>query len=283
MFERVVIHGVGLVGGSLGLALRARGLAGTIVGVGRHRDRLQWAVDHKMIDAMDTDLRRACRDASAVILCTPPDRILETAALLLEPSVLPPAAVVTDVAGVKGSIVQRFATHAEGRRFVGAHPMAGKERSGVEQAEGGLFDGAACVVTPVDSTSPDALKAVVGMWEEVGSRVIQMSPTEHDDLVALISHLPHALSFSFSEVAAGELRQDAIRKLAGGSFKDMTRVSAGPPAMWASLLKMNAGALRPRIESVIRNLGQLAELLDRPVEEIEKFLKRAARSRNDWD
>lgn len=192
-----------------------------------------------------TDLAAAVREADLVVLCTPPETIAacgETLGPLLKPG-----AIVTDAGSVKTEIVARL--HASlGPNFVGAHPMAGSDRGGIESAEAGLFDEAVCILTPVEGTSPAALAGATAFWKSVGCQTVEMPPAAHDRAVALISHLPHAAAAALVNAAveadAGSLT------VAGPGFRDTTRVAGGHEDLWTEIFLQNREALADAIDDL---------------------------------
>ncbi len=242
-FECVAIVGVGLMGGSLGLALRARGLAKRVVGIGRNAEALARAVEIGAIDAGTTDLAFGVREADAVTLCVPVRSIpslLETIA----PEVRPDA-LVTDLGSTKATIVAA-GTRWLGDRFVGSHPMAGSEQSGIEAARADLYVGAAWAVVrsqPFDlRTDPHAAR-IAGLASAVGARPVLLQADIHDHLVALVSHLPHVISYAFARAVSSDPDAREAREIAAGSYRDMMRVSHSDPRLWRDIFLDNRDAL----------------------------------------
>lgn len=230
--DRLCIVGVGLIGGSLGMAVRQYGLAKQVVGVGRSAEHLQLALQRGAIDEATTDLLQGVSDADMVIVCTPVGSIIPTLQRCL--SRLSPNCVVTDVGSVKNDIVQQ-ATALLGERFVGGHPMAGSEQVGVHNARADLFINTTWALTPLPQTAADALQRVKLLAEGVGARVIFADPEEHDRAVALTSHLPHAVALALVHVA----EKSSYPQLIGGSFRDGTRVAASSPELWRDIFLHN--------------------------------------------
>jgi prephenate dehydrogenase len=186
----MVVIGVGLIGGSLALDCRKLGLVSDVVGVGRNPENLDRAVSLKVIDRFTHDATEAVRGADLVVLATPVGRLLSLAEELAPH--LSPGTLVTDVGSVKGRWVDAIErVMPPGVDFVGGHPVAGREKSGVEAASLDLFRGARCIVTPTARTSPDALSKIEALWSRVGATVIRMDPDRHDQIFAAVSHLPH--------------------------------------------------------------------------------------------
>lgn len=230
--ERLCIIGVGLIGGSLGMAARERGLAERVVGVGRSADRLQVALQREAVDEVTTSLQEGVSSADLVVVCTPVGLIVPTIRLFHQ--WIPNGCVVTDVGSVKGAIVQQ-ATELLGGCFVGGHPMAGSEQTGVHHARADLFVGSTWALTPTERTDEHALRTVTALAEGVGAQVILADPEEHDRAVALTSHLPHAVALALMHVA----QNTPYPQLVGGSFRDGTRVAASSPELWRDIFLHN--------------------------------------------
>ncbi|HUT24692.1 MAG TPA: prephenate dehydrogenase, partial [Sumerlaeia bacterium] len=205
LFQRAAICGVGLLGGSLGMALRRRGLAKSVVGVGRDAERLALAVEKGAIDSYTLDLEQGCADADAIVLCGPVSVILDQIPAAM--AVAPSGALVTDVGSTKRSIVQRASQQPrDDVFFVGSHPIAGSEKSGAAHARADLFDGATVVLTPALSTSDEALERTRRLWESVGMRVVEVLPSRHDEILAMVSHLPHLVACALMAQASQGLQ-----------------------------------------------------------------------------
>jgi prephenate dehydrogenase len=230
--ERLCIIGVGLIGGSIGLAAHQRGLAKRVVGVGRNAERLKLAVQMGAIDEATTSLQEGVSDADMVVMCTPVGLIVPTIKMCLQ--WLSEHCVVTDVGSVKSGIVQQ-ATDLVGGRFVGGHPMAGSEQTGVQNARADLFEGTTWALTPTERTAQNALQKVDALAQGVGAQVVLADPEEHDRAVALTSHLPHAVALALVHVA----ENTSYPQLIGGSFRDGTRVAASSPELWRDIFLHN--------------------------------------------
>lgn len=235
--DTLTIVGVGLIGGSVGLAAKSRGAARRVIGVGRSAEFLELAVAHGAIDVGTTDLREGVRDADLTVVCTPVDQI---AAVVIEAaSYCRPDAVLTDAGSTKGTVVRDLAGRLPARvAFVGSHPLAGSEKSGVEHAQADLFSHKMVVVTPTADTPPAAVERVEGFWRAIGARVERMTPDDHDRAVAFTSHLPHAVAAA----AAGVLPPHWL-PLAASGFRDTTRVAAGDPELWDAIIRSNKTAV----------------------------------------
>ena len=234
--NRVVIVGVGLLGGSLGLALLERGLAETVVGVGRNPKSLNVAERRGCVTETTTDLLVAVNGADVIVLCTPVATIGDMAASLAD--IVNPTALVTDVGSVKGAVADEIDRRAASLPFVGSHPMAGGTRIGAEHARADLFLSACTIVTPNDSTPADRTRRAERFWQSVGSRTVTMSPARHDEVVAQISHLPHLVAAALATVP-----DDEARRCVGRGFLDTTRVAGGDVELWRQILTLNRPAV----------------------------------------
>jgi prephenate dehydrogenase len=283
-FKQVAIVGVGLIGGSLGMVLKRQRLAESVVGVGRRIENLKAAVELGAIDRYVSDGTAGVRAADLVVLATPVDTYVQH--LRAWGPALAPGCIVSDAGSVKGDLVERaeklMPAHA---RFVGAHPIAGKERSGVTAASADLFRGARCIVTPTDQTDPEALRLVRELWEAAGSTVMAMDPHLHDRLLGAVSHLPHVAAYclmnALREVQDRLLPGQDLLSYSGGGLRDTTRIAASSPEMWRDILLWNRDNLVALIELYEQELGQLKELIragDGPG--IEKHLERAKQLRD---
>ena len=248
-FGTAVIIGVGLIGGSIGLALRARRLASRVIGVGRNRVPLEEAVRLGAIEDGTTDLDSAVAQADLVIVCTPVNRV---AADVLRVAMAAPADVlITDVGSSKRQIVEAIERHPRSAAaFVGAHPLAGSERRGAAHARADLFDGRICVVTPTPRTPVDRTRETLALWASIGCRVVEMSPVEHDEILAYTSHLPHAVAAALAASVPAEWLP-----LAAGAYRDGTRVAAADTELWAAIFRENRGPM-------LKALGTLQGCLD---------------------
>jgi prephenate dehydrogenase len=272
--HRLSILGVGLLGGSLGLAVKKAFSDCRVMGYGHRPDSLDRALAMGAIDESSADPVRAVEGADLVVLCTP----VQTIGPLLRQvaPALKPGAIVTDVGSTKRSIV-RAAREGLGKnvRFVGSHPMAGSEKRGVEFARPDLFAGAVCILTPHPNDDPDTVGDVERFWQAVGMKTTRLSPDEHDHLLACVSHLPHALA-----AALVSMQPDDALGLAGNGFRDVTRIAAGDPGLWRDILVDNADEVRRSLRSFRAGLDELDAALEAAdAAAVEAFLARAAERR----
>ena len=278
-FRQATIIGVGLIGGSLGMILRQKALAHHVVGVGRRVENLKTAVALGAIDRYVADPQEGVRGADLVVLATPVDtyerHLREWAHCLV------PGAIVSDVGSVKGTLVERSeAAMPAGVHFVGGHPIAGKERTGVAAGSDQLFKGARCILTPTKRTDPAALDRIRQLWEEAGSIVLTMDPHLHDQILGAVSHLPHVVAFALMNALA-ELRDQQVSSLdlaghSGGGLRDTTRIAASSPEMWRDIFLWNRDNVVSYIDRYARALEELKQLIKSgDAAGIEKVLERA--------
>ena len=281
--RNITILGVGLIGGSLGLALKAKGFRGEITGLGRRMQTLDIALERGAVDSATTDFHAGVHDADLVVIGIPVDLISEMVQRIAEIRTSDPRPLlITDVGSIKGQIVEEiesFLTVPEygHLHFVGSHPMAGSEKASVAAARPDLFDSAKCILTPTDNTHPQALKLVTDLWQSVDAQVCHLSPTEHDLLIAGASHLPHLIA-SILTNTVGKIGNDKAKALdfAATGFRDTTRIAAGSPQIWRAIFMQNARSLLPMIDSTIENLTQFKTLLENQNDlEIERILAHA--------
>ena len=232
-YETIAIIGVGLIGGSIGQAIRSRSLASRIVGIGRSEVRLKEAVRLGAVDIATTDLATGVAGADVAIVCTPVPGIAETVRLLAESG--PNGLLVTDAGSTKRAIVEAVERNERARAvFVGGHPIAGSERQGVEFADPALFEGRVCAITPTDRTPIDRVRRAETFWSHLGCRILKIDPVTHDAVLALTSHLPHVVAAALaSTVPTADLL------LAAGAYRDGTRVAGADPALWADIFLEN--------------------------------------------
>src|SRR5438552_16604621 len=264
LFQQMTIAGVGLIGGSLGMICEQQGLVKTIVGAGRLVENLKRAVERKAIDRYVTDLAEAAAGSDLFVLATPVDAF-EAALRTCAPR-LAPGAIVTDVGSVKGPLVERMEALAPaGIRVVGMHPIAGKEKTGVEAASPDLFRDALCILTPTSQTDPDALAKVRRLWEACGARIREMDPMLHDRVLGAVSHLPHVLAFAIVNTIATFQERFIpdldLQAFAGGGYKDTTRIAATSPEMWRDMCLWNRDNLLNQIELYEARLNHVKAIL----------------------
>jgi prephenate dehydrogenase len=253
----LTIVGVGLIGGSIGLAARRRGLAERIVGVGRQQASLDPALAMGAIDEASLDVVAAVRRADVAVFCTPVDRIAEQ--VLAAGPHCQPGTLLTDAGSTKAAIVAAIdGKLPKNVHFVGSHPLAGSEKRGPEFADADLYQGRLTVVTPTSRTHSVGLERAKSFWQALGSRVKVMSPPEHDQALAMTSHLPHLTAAALAGILPA-----ALHELTATGFRDTTRVAAGDPALWTGIFLQNRMAM----------LEALGALQDRVIEFKQAIMK----------
>ncbi len=254
-FQRIAIVGVGLIGGSLGLALKRHKSCAHILGVGRDVERLRLARQMGAIDEWQLQSDMDLRDLDLVLLATPVDHILSTLPALRER--LKPGAVVTDVGSTKRRICEEAWNCLPSTvEFIGGHPVAGKEVAGIEHSAADLFVGAPYVICPKPGTTGMGLKLLSELVERLGARPWVMSPEDHDRTVARLSHLPQLVSTALAVLSAGERLE-----IAGSGFRDMTRLAGSPYSVWESILETNGDNIDAALQEIIAHLERIRSAL----------------------
>ncbi len=257
----LAIVGAGLIGGSIGRAARRARAADRIVAVEADPDRAAAVVAAGAADDATTDLEAGVRDADIVVLAVPVRQILALLPRLA--ALLAPNTIVTDVGSVKAPIARDGALHLGGR-FVAGHPLAGRERHGIDAATADLFDGAAWALTPTPETAPDALEAVERFVAALGARPLLLDPERHDRIVAVTSHLPHLLAFALYEMAGERAAVDPdLFALAAGGFHSTTRVAGSSPALWTDICRTNRTEVLAAARAFEAALGRAIAALER--------------------
>ncbi len=279
MFQRLAIFGPGLLGGSLGMAVKQRKLAEHVTVWARRPEAIADAVKRGAADDGSLEAARAVRGADLVVLATTIG-VMEKLAREIAPH-LGRNPLVTDVGSVKYPVVASLEHLLAGNaRFVGSHPMAGSDESGVAAAQADLFEGAVCIVTPTDATDRAALGQVAEFWQALGMRVRTLPPVEHDELVARVSHLPHLVAAALMNhvCQAGKEPLD----FCGNGFKDVTRIAAGPAEMWKEICLANRDEIRRALDGLIEELGIARQMLENKDDvSLLAFLRRAKNLREE--
>ena len=283
MFNRLTVIGVGLIGGSLARALRARGLVTEVIGCGRDLGNLERGVELSVIDRYTTDPAAAVAGADLVVVAT---TLGATGEILqrIAPS-LHPEALITDVGSTKQSVVMaaRAALGAHFPRFVPGHPIAGGEKSGVAAALPDLFVNHRVILTPLPETAVSALAKIHAMWEAVGAVVSTMDVAHHDEVLAATSHLPHMLAYALVDCLAAMSDSGAIFEYAAGGFRDFTRIASSSPDMWRDIALANRAALSAvctRFQATFAQLQQAIATSDGAA--LQDLFTRAKLARDDY-
>ena len=260
-FERLAVIGVGLIGGSVALALRRAGAVGRVVGIGRGRANLERALALGIIDEIADDAATGVAGADAVVVAAPVAQFAPVLAAVR--NALASGAVITDAGSTKQDVVAaaRGTLGARFDRFVPAHPIAGAERVGADAAREALFDGRNVVVTPLPETDPAALAAAEALWRTCGARVSRMTPAEHDAVFAAVSHLPHVLAYALVAMIAERDNAERLFGYAAGGFRDFTRIASSSPEMWRDICLANRESLIAEIDAYGTALQGLRSLV----------------------
>ena len=280
---KLTLIGVGLLGGSLGLAVRQRRLADQVCGLVRRSQAIAECERLGVVDHATRSLGPAVKDADLIILCSPIGQMRGLVQEMLP--FLKPDAVITDVGSVKGSVVAELEPLAEsvGAHFVGSHPMAGSEKTGVTAARADLFQDALCVVTPTARTARSALTLVNNFWTALGGQLLTLSPTQHDDLASRASHLPHVVAAELANYVLSPIHPRAQARLCAGGFRDTTRVASGSPEMWRDIALANRQHLSRVLGVFLEDLTEFQRALDESnPAAIEEFFTQAKQRRDAW-
>ena len=283
MFNRVVICGVGLIGGSFAMGLRAAGQAHEVVGLGRTQAPLQEALRLAVIDKIADDWAEALNGADLVLLAMPVGQ-MGTAMQALAPH-LPPGTVVTDGGSTKSDVVAAARQAFGGKigQVVPGHPIAGAEKSGVAAATADLYRGKRVVLTPLVENPDPAILAIRSAWEACGARVSQLTPADHDRVFAAVSHLPHLLAFALVHDFAQRENSEQLFGFAAGGFRDFTRIASSHPEMWRDICIANRHALLPELDAYLAELMRTRVLLaSTDAKGLEEMFATARTRRDAW-
>ena len=282
-WNKITLVGVGLLGGSLGLAIKRRRLARRVEGYVR---RVASVVECRKVRAVDRateDLSGAVTDADLVILCTPLAQMLPLVKQMLP--ALRRGAIVTDVGSVKVSVVKQIESLVAkaGAYFVGSHPMAGAEKTGVSAARANLFVGAVCVVTPTRKSNKAAVQKLERFWKSIGARPLILTPETHDALVSRSSHLPHVVAATLASHVLGPAQPKHQAALCANGFRDTTRIASGSPEMWRDIALANRRNLTKAVNALIADLRKLQRSLAKAdAKAVTDFFETAKRRRDAW-
>ena len=266
LFNKVAIIGVGLIGGSMALAIKKKCLAHQIIGVSRHKNTLIWGKKSHVIDKGSQDLS-IIQDADLVVLATPVNTILKLADIILK--FIRKDSIVTDVGSTKKEIVSKLSKIFP--NYVGSHPLAGSEKRGLVNASTDIFKNSLCILTPAKNTNPKALKKIKNLWNRLGARVIFLSPDTHDRILSFVSHLPHVIAFSLIDIVP-----DKYLKFGATGLKDTTRIALSDSRLWVDILLSNRKNMLESIEDFENNLSRIKSVINKRDERtLIKILKRA--------
>ena len=264
LFGKMTVIGVGLLGASLARACKERGLVEEITGYGRNRENLEKARVLKVIDHCSTDLAEAVKDADLVVLCTPVTSIIPLIQNMI--SKIRPGTLITDVGSVKEPIVMEAEKLVpKGVFFVGSHPIAGGENSGLEASTANLYQGAKCIVTPTDKTNNSALEKISALWQAVGMQIINLSAEEHDFVFGAVSHLPHIVVYALMNTLGSLRTQDnrEVTAFSGAGLKDITRIASSDPVMWRDICLSNRNHSLDLIDRFQNKLDEIRSTIEK--------------------
>ncbi|NOT64444.1 MAG: prephenate dehydrogenase/arogenate dehydrogenase family protein [Methylotenera sp.] len=291
--NKLVIFGVGLIGGSVALALKKAGFVAHIVGVGRSEASLQEALSLGVIDsfsdALEANIHAACSDADLILIAAP---VAQTASILqsIKPH-LNCNTIITDAGSTKSDVLAcaREVLGEQFNQFVGGHPIAGAEKSGVSAAKADLFVGKNVVLTPAlnNNNAPEtnihALASVAQLWQACGAKVSEMSAEKHDSIFAAVSHLPHLLAFALVDDIAARPNAEQLFSFAASGFRDFTRIAGSHPEMWRDISLANKTALLSEISAFQTELSIVKKLLENDdAQGLQALFERASVARNNW-
>ena len=261
MIGRLVVVGLGLIGGSFAKGLRESGLCGEVVGVDLDPQSRTLAVELGVVDRCEADLAVACQGADVIQLAVPILAMEKLLAVLAGMDL--GQAILTDVGSAKGNVVRaaRLAFGGMPPRFVPGHPIAGAEKSGVSAARGDLYQGRRVVLTPLPENLPTDVARIRAAWEACGARVSELAPEEHDRVFAAVSHLPHLLAFALVHDLAVRPNSDQLFGFAAGGFRDFTRIASSHPEMWRDICLANRAALLGELDAYMAELLRTRVLL----------------------
>lgn len=282
-FERVAVIGVGLIGGSFALALKASGACGSVVGVGRNADNMRVAKERGIVDSIETDAGLAVRGSDLVLIATPVAQFKEVFARIV-PN-LPASALVMDAGSTKQDVVAaaRAAMGSRIAQFVPAHPIAGAEHSGAAAAKTDLFQGRRVVLAPLAESSATQVDRATAAWEACGAKISRMSAGEHDAVFAAVSHLPHLLAYALVHELAERPNSEQLFGYAAGGFRDFTRIASSHPEMWRDISVANREALVVELDLYVEKLRALrAPLAAGDGAALERVFEAAREARNRW-
>ncbi len=277
LFEKAAVIGVGLIGGSFGLALKAAGACRKVVGIGRSAQNLKNALACGAIDAIATDIS----DCDLVLIATPVAQF----ASVFQGMRIHEKALVTDGGSTKRDVIAaaRRALGANVRRFVPAHPIAGSEKSGAAAARADLFRGRRVILTPLPENEEASIRKIRQAWEACGATVSTMDPKEHDSVLSTVSHLPHLLAFAMVDLIAGAPDARRLFGFAAGGFRDFTRIAGSSPEMWRDICATNREAILAGLDAYQQELEAMYALIEQgDLDALTALFERARAARTRW-
>jgi len=280
--NKLAVVGVGLIGGSLSLALKEAGAVGHVVGIGRGLPNLETALRLGVVDSFTQDVVEGVKDADVIFLATPVQALGPVAEQAMPH--LKPGAIITDGGSVKQAVIDAIEPHLrDDIHFVPGHPIAGTENSGAEAAFPSLYRERRCILTPTDQTNGQALELISRMWQVVGSQVVVMDVEKHDRVLAAISHLPHMVAYALvNAVGAYDRYNENILEYSAGGFRDFTRIASSDPTMWRDIALTNREALVEMMQQFETFFAELKEdVAIGSGERLYEFFRRSKQSRDE--
>ncbi len=276
-FKNILIIGLGLIGGSLALSLRAEGFKGKIYGYDLNESRVKTALEKKAIDEGYTKLEEIPWDKIDLVILATPVKTFESIANSIK-NFLKPDTVVSDVGSVKGELIEKLSEILKPNVFVGIHPIAGTEKEGVENAVVGLFKGAKVIITPTKKDTSE-VRRLKKLWQDLGSKIEVMDPHLHDFVFASVSHLPHAVAFALVDALINLSKETGIDlfEYPGGGFKDFTRIAASSPSVWKDIFLENKEDVLHAIDEFMKSLQKLKTYIEQ--EQQDKLIELLSESR----
>ncbi|MCX8031066.1 MAG: prephenate dehydrogenase/arogenate dehydrogenase family protein [Thermodesulfovibrionales bacterium] len=258
-FNKISIIGIGLLGASFAMAARKKALCNNIHGFSRDLKKLQKAKSQGIIDEYSHDIQEVCKNADLVVLATPVGAFLNIVEKIK--NYLKKDCLITDLGSIKGNLVYSIESLLPQEvNYIGSHPIAGGEKSGLDNAKSDLFENALCILTPTEKSNNDALNKLQISWRILGSKVELMNPHQHDEVYALVSHLPHLVAYALV-ITVGEINEDYI-SFAGQGFKDTTRIAMSSPEIWRDISFYNKDNLIRLIRVLKDNLDNIENYLN---------------------
>lgn len=280
-FGKVAIVGLGLIGGSLAGALKRSGRVSDVTGIDVDRGSIDYALRKKIIDHGYTSIGEGVSGAEVIVIATNVGDIVKTAETIIP--FARKGAVITDVGSVKGKIVSKLdkltPTHL---RFVGGHPIAGTENSGVKASQPGLFEGKRLIITPTSKTNAAAVRKVSDLWRAAGAEIYEMDPGTHDRVFGFVSHLPHIVAYSLVDSILSAGNSETLFDFAGGGLRDYTRVAASSPGMWTDIFTANRVSTLKAIRKFRKSLDRIETAIKkRDSVSLKKLLSKSARAKRE--
>ena len=282
-FSKITVIGLGLIGGSLAWALKKSGRVGEVFGVDLDEKAIDYAVREGIIDEGSKDIEKGVSQSELTVIATYVGSVSKVAKSII--SLVSKGTIITDVGSVKGKIVQETEEFLPSHvHFVGGHPIAGTECSGVWASDPRLFNGKRCILTPTLKTHPEALAKVKSLWESVGARVFTMDAETHDRVFSFVSHLPHLVAYALVNSVASQRVLHNMLDFAGGGLRDYTRIGASSPEMWSDIFLMNRENVLESIREFKKSLERIEELVaGENLIELREELNRAVRIKQNMD